>query len=160
LDTGFCIFHDENYLQDKNNLVERKKEVTKRLMDKVAYSIDHNKALFCIGYHLPDIKIKARNFTKPVYFSHATFQDADFSGAKFSQLAYIDLAEFSGKAYFYSATFSEGANFNHATFSGEAYFDSAKFSQLAYFSSAKFSGEAYFRHFKIFFWRICYFKIS
>jgi hypothetical protein len=27
-------------------------------MDKVTHSIDHDKALFCIGYYLPDIKIE------------------------------------------------------------------------------------------------------
>ena len=81
---GFCIFHDEKYLQDKDNFEEHKQEVTKRLMDKVTNSIDHNEALFCIGYYLPVIEIQAKNFTKPVYFRNATLQGANFSGAEFS----------------------------------------------------------------------------
>ena len=99
MDTGFCIFHDNNYLQYKNNFLERKKQVTKRLIDKVTDSIAHNKALLRIAYYLPDIKIEG-DFTKPVYFSDAGFQQVDFSGAKFSGEASIDSAKFFQLVYF------------------------------------------------------------
>ena len=87
LASGFCIFHDENYLQNKDNPEEHKQKVSKALMDKVNDSITNNKALFCIGYNLPpDIRIHG-TFSKPVYFSHAKFQRVDFSSTKFSAVA-------------------------------------------------------------------------
>jgi hypothetical protein len=49
LASGLCIFHDENYLQDKDNPIEHKQKVSKTLMDKVNDSIANNKALFCIS---------------------------------------------------------------------------------------------------------------
>jgi hypothetical protein len=144
LDSGLCIFHDECYLQDKNNLAEREREVTKRLMDKVAHSIDCNKALFCIGYRLPGIEIKG-NFTTPVYFSHANFSaPANFSAATFSARAYFTSAKFFGEANFSAATFSARSYFNSATFSARAYFTSAKFFGEANFSAATFSARSYF----------------
>jgi uncharacterized protein YjbI with pentapeptide repeats len=154
LGTGFCIFHDSNYLQDKNNFLERRQEVTKGLMDKVTDSVAHDKALFCMGYYLPDIKIEG-DFTKPVYFSDAKFQQADFSGANFFGVADFHSAKFSQRVYFNSAKFSQladfnsakyigVADFNSAKFIGVASFNSAEFSQLARFYSAEFFGEARF----------------
>jgi Pentapeptide repeats (9 copies) len=140
---GFCIFHDEKYLQDKDNFEEHKQEVTKRLMDKVTNSTTHNEALFCIGYYLPFIEIEA-NFTKPVYFFNAIVQGANFRGAKFSAPASFNLAEFSAPASFNLAEFSAPASFNSAKFSGEANFYSAKFSAPASFNLAEFSAPANF----------------
>ena len=136
LDSGFCIFHDKKYLQDYlfSFREEKKRNVREKLMDKVNDSVTNNKALLCIGYHLPDIIFQRTNFTKPVYFSKCEFQGlADFSSAKFST-----------KSRFYSATFSTKANFSLATFSAEARFSLATFSGHAYFSKAKFSAEANF----------------
>ena len=48
LESWLYIFHDENYLQDKDNFEEHKQEVAKRLMDKVINSTDHNEGLFIL----------------------------------------------------------------------------------------------------------------
>jgi hypothetical protein len=143
LDSGLCIFHDENYLKEgKDNRKEHEQKVIAKLMEKVRNSINQKEKLLCIGYHLPDITIKEANFTKPVYFSECKFQGkADFIGASFQAQADFGFAEFSGLAIFGSATFSSGANFSSAIFSGQAEFFNAKFSGLAYFSSATFSGQ-------------------
>jgi hypothetical protein len=135
LPSGFCIFHDENYLkEDKNNREEHEKTVRDKLMDKVHNnSVNEKEALLCIGYHVPDITIKA-NFSKPVYFTKCEFQGiTDFSDSRFF-----------GNAYFSSAKFSERVNFDKAIFSGIAIFNSAIFSEEADFSRAEFSEEAYF----------------
>src|SRR5207248_2961376 len=106
LDSGLCIFHDENYLQDKNNHKEHEQKVRDRLEIKVRNSIDQNEALLCVGYHLPDITIKQGNFTRPVYFSECEFQGlANFSLAKFSAEADFNSARFSAEANFISANF-------------------------------------------------------
>ena len=98
LESGLCIFHDENYLQDKNNHKEQEQKVRDRLEAKVRNSIDQNEPLFCIGHHLPDTIFKQANFTKPVYFSECRFQGlADFSLAKFSVEANFDSATFSAQ---------------------------------------------------------------
>ena len=123
LDSGLCIFHDENYLQDKNNHKEHEQKVRDRLETKVRNSIDQNEPLFCIGYHLPDIIIKQANFTKPVYFSECEFQGlADFYSATFSAEAHFPKAKFSSEAHFNSANFQGVTDFNKAAFLDRTYF--------------------------------------
>jgi hypothetical protein len=102
LDNGFCIFHDEEYLQDKDSFEEHKEKVSNRLIAKVNDSITNNKALFCIGYYLPDITFKTNfaNFAQPIYFSKAKLKQVDFSKAKFCGIVSFIEAEFSGKANF------------------------------------------------------------
>jgi flagellar motility protein MotE (MotC chaperone) len=59
LETNFCIFHNKDYLQDKNNIIEYKqrvKEVKEKLNERVKQSISHNELLLCIGYHLQGAK--------------------------------------------------------------------------------------------------------
>src|SRR5205823_6410566 len=92
LDSGLCIFHDENYLQDENN----SQKIVNKLMLKVSNSISQKEGLLCIGYHLPDVTIRNVNFAKPVYFSKCKF------------LGELDLyrANFAGLADFYETTFS------------------------------------------------------
>jgi hypothetical protein len=72
LASGFCIFHDKDYLQDKTNNEEHKRAVLNRLKRKVNRAISNKKPLFCIGFQLhgfslSDLSISKR-FTKPVYF--------------------------------------------------------------------------------------------
>ena len=75
LDSGLCIFHDENYLQDKNNHKEHEQKVRDRLETKVRNSIDQNEALLCVGYHLPDITIKQGNLPDQYIFQNVNFKD-------------------------------------------------------------------------------------
>jgi len=97
LASGFCIFHDKDYLQDKTNYEEHKRKVFERLKRKVNYAISNKKPLFCIGFRLADFSLSdlgiSQEFTIPVYFSGSQlFGEADFSDANFQ-----------GKAYFYKA---------------------------------------------------------
>lgn len=150
LASGFCIFHDENYLQNKDNPEEHKQKVSKALMDKVNDSITNNKALFCIGYNLPpDIRIHG-TFSKPVYFSHAKFQRVDFSSTKFSAVADFSEAIFEGESTFRKTHFSgEKVFFKKAIFQAKrTYFDLTEFHTEADFSEAIFEGEGYFLHTK------------
>ena len=124
LESGFCIFHDENYLQDRKNSKEREQKVNIEFIDMVGESISQKKALVCIGYHLPNIIMRKLDFVKPVYFCNAKFQLIDFSSASFSEVAEAD--------------------FDSAVFFGEVNFSSTKFSE-AHFKSVEFSGEVNFR---------------
>jgi hypothetical protein len=79
LDSGFCIFHDKDYLQDKTNNEEHKRKVLDRFKHKVHDARSNKKPLLCIGFQLPDfslsdLSIISKEFTKPVYFSGANFQ--------------------------------------------------------------------------------------
>jgi hypothetical protein len=106
LPSGLCIFHDENYLkEDEDNRKEHEQKVRDRLMSKIYDSIAQNEALFCIGYHLPDITIREVNFTKPAYFSKCEFQGtADFSEASFQGTADFSEASFTASFLLYSDT--------------------------------------------------------
>jgi hypothetical protein len=133
-DSKFCIFHDINYLKG-HNYEKHKKEVAKRLEEKLSEYSSKVMPFKFIGYCLPDILFQGKQFTKPLYFNDTTFYgEADFSGAAFSE-----------DAYFIEAKFSKGANFDQATFSGVASFYSAKFSRLfTSFGKATFSKKADF----------------
>ncbi len=76
LASGFCIFHDKDYLQDKTSKKKRKEEVLNRLKRKVNHAISDNESLLCIGFQLldflSDLSI-SKEFTKPVYFSGSQF---------------------------------------------------------------------------------------
>jgi hypothetical protein len=77
LASGFCIFHDNHYLQDKTNYEEHKGKVMERLKHKVDRAISNNEPLLCIGYQLPGFSLSDLiynwEFTKPVYFSGSQF---------------------------------------------------------------------------------------
>jgi hypothetical protein len=75
--SGFCIFHDRNYIQDKTNYEEHKKRLVERLKDKVKDAMSNNLPLFCIGYYLPDLGLSDlgidREYNESVYFSNCQF---------------------------------------------------------------------------------------
>jgi hypothetical protein len=109
--SGFCIFHDKDYLHDKTNYEEHKRKVRDRLEHKVNHAISNNEPLLCIGFQLPDFSLLdlgvSKEFTKPVYFNGSQFfGKADFSGANFKQ-----------EVNFISANFQE-ASFSTANFQG------------------------------------------
>jgi hypothetical protein len=82
--SGFCMFHDKDYLQDKTVKDEHKRTMLDRLKRKVNHAISNNEPLLCIGYQLPDFRLPdlstSKEFTKPVDFSGSQFfGKADFS---------------------------------------------------------------------------------
>jgi hypothetical protein len=102
LASGFCIFHDKDYLHHKTNNEEHKRKVLDRLKHKVNHAISKNepllcKPLLCIGFHLPNFSLSdlgvSKEFTIPVYFNRSYF----FGNADFAE------ANFLGRAYFYKA---------------------------------------------------------
>jgi hypothetical protein len=56
LNSGLCIFHDKNYLQDKDS-EKNEQNVRSKLLAKVRGKVDKKEPLFCIGYYLPSIRI-------------------------------------------------------------------------------------------------------
>jgi uncharacterized protein YjbI with pentapeptide repeats len=120
LASGFCIFHDKDYLQDKMNNVKHKRKVLDRLKHKVNHAISNNEPLLCIGFqlqgfNLSDLSINKEftKFTMPIYFSGSTFfGEADFSAANFQGEAHFSHAKFEGE--------------------GEAHFDNTKFKEVKF----------------------------
>jgi uncharacterized protein YjbI with pentapeptide repeats len=144
LPSGFCIFHDKDYLQDKTNTKEHKRAVLDRLKRKVNHAISNNQPLLCIGFQLPEFSLSglsiSKEFTKPVYFNDSLFfGKADFSGTKFHGEAYFGDANFQGEANFSMTNFQGKSNFG-ANFQGGAYFFGAEFQGVANFSEANFQG--------------------
>jgi hypothetical protein len=146
LGSDLCIFHDKIYLEDysqvPSTITARKEALSEKLMDKIKDCVTNNKALFCIGYFLPENITIEGDFTKPVYFSKAKLPRIDLSSAVFSGGADFRGAEFSGKANFRRAELST-ADFSSAEFSGDASLTSTKFSG-ADFSLSQFSARADF----------------
>jgi uncharacterized protein YjbI with pentapeptide repeats len=161
LDSGFCIFHDNDYLQDRTDNEEHKRKVLDRLKNKVNHAISNNDSLLCIGFQLPDFSLSdlrsiSKEFTKSVYFNgsrffgkadffRAKFQGgADFKEVNFEGPAVFDEANFQGGLEFIRTKFQGGASFFEAKFQGEVNFVEAKFQGGADFSSATFKGKADF----------------
>jgi hypothetical protein len=79
LASGFCIFHDKDYLEDKTNPDLPRRKLVESLECKVNQAKSRNEPLVCIGYLLPEIKI-SETFSNNVFFQDATFHGkADFS---------------------------------------------------------------------------------
>jgi hypothetical protein len=101
--SGFCIFHDKDYLHSKTNYEEHKRTVLDRLNHKVNHAISNNEPLLFIGFQLQDFNLlnlsNSKEFTKPIYFN----------GSRFF-----------GNADFYRAKFEGGADFNGAKFQENA----------------------------------------
>ena len=139
--SGFCIFHDKDYLQDKTNNDEHKRTVLNRLKRKVKHAISDNEPLLCIGFQLPDsslsdLGIISKEFTKPVYFSRSQFfGKANFSGANFQGETSFNNTNFQGEADFSGANFKGGVHFYETNFkTGEAEFHGCGFYDRTYFS--------------------------
>jgi hypothetical protein len=120
LASGFCIFHDKDYLRRKTKYEEHKMKVLDKFKHKVNYALFNNEPLYCIGFYLPDFSLSDlsiyKDFTKPVYFSDSQFfGKADFSKANFQDAA------------FSRSIFQREALFKEANFAGEAFFNRAKF---------------------------------
>jgi uncharacterized protein YjbI with pentapeptide repeats len=161
-DTRLCIFHDENYLQDKANQDQHKKLVREEFYNKVKDSIIKNKAFVCIGYHLPDVTdvTIVKDFPKPVYFQNAKFygkaifRDAKFHGVSFHRTQFRDDANFRGacfKEVHISASHSPtklrgNADFNQCEFYAKADFYGAKFCDIVDFSHVDFYSKASYSH--------------
>jgi hypothetical protein len=146
LPSGFCIFHDKDYLQDKTNYEDHKRKVLERLKHKVNHAISNKETLLCIGFQLPDLSLSdlsvSKEFTIPVYFSSSQFfGKAYFHEANFQDLADFSLANFQVFAYFHDANFQGEAYFHDANFkTGEADFYGCGFYDRTYFSG-HFNGE-------------------
>ena len=68
LDSGLCIFHDENYLKDSKNRKANEQKLKRKLYEKLAES----EPLICIGYHLTDFTFEGLHFDKSVNFSRSS----------------------------------------------------------------------------------------
>ena len=148
LDSGFCIFHDKDYLQDKtSNSEDHKSKVMDRLKQIVNHAISNNARLLCIGFQLPDFSLSDlsnnKEFTIPVYFSSSQFfGKTDFHEAKFEEITSFSGVNFKERADFSDANFKV-ANFSKANFKDKADFIRANF-KVASFIRAKFEKEADF----------------
>lgn len=77
-------------------------------------------------------------------FDGKDFNDADFSGAEFSDKVTFRNAKFTGGANFHGAIFKGVADFTGARFLGQADFSGADFNHDAHFSEIEFSGNSNF----------------
>ncbi len=103
--SGYCIFHDESYLTNENNRKGREQKVREKLEDKLSKSVEQRKAVYCIGYYLPDICIK-RIFSNPIYFSKCEFHGrTDFRETEFKQGVSFSDAKFKGIVTFFKTSF-------------------------------------------------------
>ena len=153
LASGFCIFHDKDYLlQDKTNYEEHKRNVLDRFKHKVNDAISNKKPLFCIGFHFPDFNLsdlsKSKEFTKSVYFNGSKFLgEAHFSFANFQGEALFNKANFQGPAVFtnsefyrktyFSGNFNGTTNFNYVLFEGKEkiYFNVENLSNVSFMNT-------------------------
>jgi uncharacterized protein YjbI with pentapeptide repeats len=120
-----CMFHDGSSYESRPD------DVRNEFYKMVDDAIQNDQPLRCIGFNLPDITVNGKKFTKPVYFSNATFQQAYFSNVEFQKANFFS-AEFK-HASFRGAKFQH-AGFLHATFQ-KADFSRATFQEADFFSS-------------------------
>jgi hypothetical protein len=130
LASGFCIFHDKDYLQDKTNNEEHKRVVLDRLKRKVKHAISNNEPLLCLGFQLPDFNLSDfcpqndevdnnnnndDNFTISEYIEQ---EDKSISN-EFTKPVYFSGSQFFGKADFSRALLKGGVDFIEAKFQAQ-----------------------------------------
>jgi hypothetical protein len=109
-----CMFHDGSSYESRPD------DVRNEFYKMVEDAIQNDQPLYCIGFNLPDITVNGKKFTKPVYFSNATFQQqAIFLGSAFQQQANFSFATFQQQADFLDTDFIGEVEFNNTTFSNE-----------------------------------------
>jgi Pentapeptide repeats (9 copies) len=118
--SGFCIFHDKDYLQDKTNYEEHKRKILDRLKQKVNHAIAYNEPLLCICFQLPEFSLSDLSIDK-----------------KFTRSLYFNGSQFFGEAFFARAQLHGQANFSEAKFQ-EVSFYGAHLLRLADFGTANF----------------------
>lgn len=106
--SGWCIFHDKDYLQEKANHWKHNKKVFERLKHKVNQAISASKQLFCIGFHLHGFSLSylsmSRKLNVPLYFYRASSLGVVyFSGADFKREALFTHVQFQRQANFFGA---------------------------------------------------------
>ena len=165
-DKEFCIFHDNQFH------LTHPQEVIERLMEKIEDSIKYNKALYCIGYHIPPVRIR-KSFHQPIYFEKAIFHGkADFHHSQFKVANFRDAifheVDFSETEFEYglfsntifsivdfsmtqfikvdvkNATFLEKVIFSKATFDNDIDFSTTSFMGIVKFLEVKFENKVNF----------------
>jgi uncharacterized protein YjbI with pentapeptide repeats len=111
LDGSFCVFHDNDLLQNNPDKV---KSSFYELVNEAAQKAE---PLLCIGFNLPDVNLSNKEFNNNVNFSRCRFTGkANFTGSKFNGEANFTGSKFNGEAYFSISTFKEIADFPSSTF--------------------------------------------
>jgi uncharacterized protein YjbI with pentapeptide repeats len=135
LESGFCIFHDKQYLDKEENHEIIEKQFQKKIKDYLSNVNDNS--LFCIGYNLFGINIQSKEFPKPVYFDEVSILGPLTINCKFQSYVSFINSQFSGKGDINIVS--------EFSYKGDVNFTDAKFSNLGlvYFLGTKFSNKGY-----------------
>ena len=73
--TGYCIFHEENFLNESNpDYVENVKKIKTRFIEKFNRCINEGKEMLFIGYILPDLELPKVRVDNILYFMYSRFR--------------------------------------------------------------------------------------
>lgn len=113
-------------------------------------SFEFNFSRAVVFYPLDGLTFENANFSAARFCNGSDFSGAafvgtvDFSRATFGEIAGFGDATFAGDANFSHATFTHSADFGGASFVQNAYFDGVKFMQKAHFSGVEFAQDTNF----------------
>lgn len=129
LNSGYCEFHDENFLignEDKVRLL---------FENHVNASTNPTNELLCIGFHLPEIDLQNLRFQNAVYFVNTKFHgDVNFSKSTFTAASFYK-AEFYGEVSFFKLNFEENFIFSDVkSHNGPIEFKNIVFNQKSSFT--------------------------
>jgi len=124
LDSGYCKFHDPDYLEPNTE-----NEIRDLIQKKIESAIESNSdALDCVGYILPTLNLENKKFTISVFFTYAKFKgDVIIDHSEFLQFVDFSNCKFEKEASFSNVIFKDNVNFNSSDFLGKSNFDSVKF---------------------------------
>jgi uncharacterized protein YjbI with pentapeptide repeats len=146
------MFHDEEYIQENENLVRA------RILELITESISNNSPIFLIGYNIPSLRI-SRIFNVEVYFSRAIFHgEFNISSSVFQQFVDFFNTIFMKRASLYRIKFNGGCNFFSARFEDAVFFYRSRFKETS-FQRAKFKNAADFSG-CIFYERVTFMEIE
>jgi|CXWL01.1.fsa_nt_gi uncharacterized protein YjbI with pentapeptide repeats len=138
LESGFCKFHDENFLKGNES------DVKNLFENEVKIATDTQTELLCFGFHLPDITLHKLQFQKPVYFINIKFHgdvsiyNSTFISANFSKSEFLQKSSFENLTFNTNFIFSdveshvEDMNFRNTTFNQQSSFTRLKCNNITF----------------------------
>lgn len=136
LDSGYCKFHDENYLKEStfDELIILIKDQLKNGSPK------------CIGYRIPIINFNEIYLQNIVYFNKAQFfGNVNFSKKYNSSKIIFKECEFHEQVNFSNSVHDEEMDFSFTKFYNDVKFTSANFNDKITFESAEFKANTNFQ---------------
>ncbi len=139
LSSGYCIFHDEDYL------IGHEDEIREFVENYLEECQQRGLPFECVGYHLPELDFEDTRFLISVNFTDAKFYgEVIFDNSEFTQYSDFSHATFFETAGFTNTLFLDDLNFNYVPQAKNILFRYSKFKKKTDFRYSHIKNGSFF----------------